>query len=225
MSTASETLSERDEIEMLLPWYVTGKLASADMVRVQSYLAQHPEMIRHLDLIRAEQGQSTAVNEAIRLPASLSVHTVATRIGREDAARPDVKMSRFIDGIRSFFTMPATGGMRWAAAACAAIIVLQAVALGVMVANRGDTPTYQPASGAGPSATGSTVIVRFTGTASSGAIADALSALAMTIVDGPKPGGLFVVRIGSASQTVAERDQRITALRARSDVIDLVLSK
>ena len=47
----------------------------------------------------------------------------------------------------------------------------------------------------------------------------------MTIVDGPKPGGLFVVRIGSASQTVAERDQRITALRARSDVIDLVLSK
>ena len=33
----------RSEVELLLPWYVTGKLDAADKARVEAFLATHPK--------------------------------------------------------------------------------------------------------------------------------------------------------------------------------------
>jgi hypothetical protein len=35
------TIDEREEIEMLLPWYVTGRLEPVEMATVEAYLAAH----------------------------------------------------------------------------------------------------------------------------------------------------------------------------------------
>ena len=40
----SETLNDRDEIEALLPWYVSGKLDPNECARVDRYLEAHPEI-------------------------------------------------------------------------------------------------------------------------------------------------------------------------------------
>ena len=66
MSGIDEHLSEREEIEMLLPWYVTGKLDAADTARVEAYLAQHPDMLHQLAIIAEEQTITVEDNEAIR---------------------------------------------------------------------------------------------------------------------------------------------------------------
>lgn len=88
---------EREEIEMLLPWYVTGKLDRADKGRVEAYLARHPHLSTQLDLMRAEREQSVLGNEALgappaaaldRLMASLPARNARSRAadGRQRAA-------------------------------------------------------------------------------------------------------------------------------------------
>ena len=73
MSDTKETFSEREEIEMLLPWFVTGRLDAADKAKVEAFLAREPAMRRQLDLIREEQGETIAANEAVALPRGVSV--------------------------------------------------------------------------------------------------------------------------------------------------------
>ena len=35
----------REDIELLLPWYVNGTLDAADVAKVEDYLARHPDMV------------------------------------------------------------------------------------------------------------------------------------------------------------------------------------
>src|SRR5262249_56354239 len=60
MSEERTSFSERDAIELLLPWYVGGTLDATDRRRVERYLAQHPEIRHQLDLIREERDQLAA---------------------------------------------------------------------------------------------------------------------------------------------------------------------
>ena len=81
-----EKLSERDEIEALLPWYVSGRLDAKSRARVERYIEAHPEVKAHLALAREEGDATIASNEAIaapgrhvldRLRASIAASTTA----------------------------------------------------------------------------------------------------------------------------------------------------
>ena len=61
---------EREEIEQLLPWYVTGRLDRAERSKVESYLRQHPDVAGQLNLIREERESAVNVNESLGYPAS-----------------------------------------------------------------------------------------------------------------------------------------------------------
>jgi len=79
---------------------------------------------------------------------------------------------------------------------------------------------YLPASGASTQVSNGTfVLVRFADTANAKDIANALASLDMRIVDGPKAGGLFRLRIGDAGLTDEKRDARIAELRRNSGLI------
>lgn len=218
MSEDLKPMSEREEIELLLPWYATGRLDRADKDRVERYLAGHPDMRRQLELIGDEQTGATLVNEAVKTPRSMTVDRILAEATRGSA----VAGASWLARLRSLFTMPDAGPLRFAAAAAALVIVVQGVAIGTLVGRSGDA-AYHTASGGGAAADGSFAIVRFADGASMKAIGDALSGLGMTITDGPKPGGLFTVRIGPKTLTAAEQADRISALQKRSDVITLVM--
>ncbi|HYS11906.1 MAG TPA: hypothetical protein VEN28_01240, partial [Burkholderiaceae bacterium] len=66
------------------------------------------------------------------------------------------------------------------------------------------------------------VVVRFADDASAAAIADVLSGLGVKIIDGPRGGRLFTVRIGPKTMNESERERLIAALKARSDLIVFV---
>ena len=219
MSNSTDMISEREEIEMLLPWYVTGKLEASDRARVDSWLKRAPDLARQLELIRAEQGESLHVNEAIRAPASLTIErTMATA----QASSRTGALSRVSAMIRDLLTGPSSGAVRWAAAAAGVVMLLQAAALGYLMSER-QSPGYQQAAG-GQSIVppGAYALVRFADAATAKDIAAALTELDMAVVEGPRQGALFRVKIGAAGLSEADRDARIDALRRRTGLVVLV---
>ena len=66
MTETQEKFSEREEIEILLPWYVTGRLDAAETARVAAYIERHPDVRSQLGLVREEQTATVAGNEEIR---------------------------------------------------------------------------------------------------------------------------------------------------------------
>ncbi|MEO1718944.1 MAG: hypothetical protein AAFR23_01820, partial [Pseudomonadota bacterium] len=139
--------SEREEIEMLLPWYGMGTLDAADYQRVDAYLAKHPEMRAQLDIIETERVASVQVNEAITAPRSLTVERLLADAKPRTAAQLKSAASRttasanagFWSAISGFFTNPTPAAVRYAACAVAALIALQAVAIGTLVGLRRPT--------------------------------------------------------------------------------------
>ena len=92
------------------------------------------------------------------------------------------------------------------------------------------SPT-QPLPGSGYSTASGTqsggieLIVRFTPQATSADIADALAPLKAQIVSGPKPGGMFEIRIPQDDAKKINRDAAIAQLKANAKTILLVLPK
>lgn len=218
MSTAQDTPTEREEIEMLLPWFITGKLDAADNARVEAALARDPVLRRQVDLVREEQGATIAANEAIAAPRTLTVENGMQAVAARTSLGARQRAAGLMDRLRAFFTMPSPRAVRFATAAAVAVVLLQAATIGTLLSQRED---YATASGG--AARGATVIVKFVDGASAQAIAGTLQGLNMSIVDGPKPGGTFVVRLGPESLSQADRRSRIEELRKASGVIGLVV--
>ena len=219
MSNTTDTTSERDDIEMLLPWYVTGKLDAADRARVEAWLQRAPDLARQVDLIRAEQDENLRINQALRAPASLTIERTAAIVrGSEHTGA----LSQMAAIVRELFTAPSAGMVRVAAAAVGVVMLLQAAAVGYLITER-PSAGYQQASG-GPIAVqpGRYALVRFNDTATAKDIATALAEIGISIADGPHQGALFRVRLGAAGLSDAERDARIDALKRRTGLVVLV---
>ncbi|MFN3745275.1 MAG: hypothetical protein ACK4TL_11280 [Hyphomicrobiaceae bacterium] len=220
MSGIDEQLSEREEIEMLLPWYVTGKLDAADMARVEAYIARHPDVRRQLALIAEEQTATIEGNEAIRVPL-----TSANALLARTATPGQVAwswMAGIVDGVRGLFEAPTPGAVRWAAAAAAVIIALQAAALGTLLTR--DDSGYQTASRpAIESQLAPVAMIAFTDRASMADVARILAENRLRVVDGPLPGGFFSVRFEDEA-TGAEQQRRFDAMLARKDIVRAVMT-
>ena len=66
---APENMSRRDELEALLPFYLTGTLEGADLMAVEEWLATDPAAVAALEEAEAEFSGTFAANEAVRPPA------------------------------------------------------------------------------------------------------------------------------------------------------------
>ena len=219
MNADTEKLTERDEIEMLLPFYVTGRLDEAEQERVSAYLAAHPDMQARLQLSRAERTETTHLNALAEDHPPVDADRFMDRIA---ATRPDPEPGGLLAWIDSMISAPFGAGMRWAGAAAIVVIMVQAAVLVTLVAPR-FADDYEMAEGTtqAPS-TGSFVLVRFADDARFADIAKMLADLDMTIADGPRAGALFKIRIGAQNMSETERKARTAALKAREDLVILV---
>src|SRR5690606_994039 len=150
MSGTDELLSEREEIEMLLPWYVTGRLDADDTARVEAYIAAHPELQHQLALIRDEQGANVAVNEALSVPRLPSADELMARIAGQEDRSLGFHVRGAFGALSRFFEAPSPAMVRWAAAAAAVVIIAQAAVLGALLTR--EEATYVAASGPGEEA-------------------------------------------------------------------------
>lgn len=226
--TKHEILSEREEIETLLPWYVVGTLTEPEMKRVAAYIARHPEFQSQLDLVREEMAETAASNEALPTAPAGALGRLMEQVQAEPTPRLAAigQAGRGLwQGLADMFTLSAPQAVRWATATAAVVILAQAVALGVLLSERsGDG--YETASGHRPSATtpaGTRLLVQFKPTANAGAIATLLTEFGAEVVGGPRPGGAFVIRISEKLLAEGEKNAIITRMKMKSDVVGLVL--
>ncbi len=211
----SEENMEPTEIETLLPWYAAGTLRRRDRQRVEDALRYDPALAHHADLVREELAETISFNESLgvpsarcmdRLMAAIDAETVAAR-KRNSAGAVAAQFSSFIAGFS-----PRT--LAVAASFAVAAIALQAFLL-VSMATKPQTP-FETAS-LNPTVTGhgTFAMVRFAREASAGEITRFLEEYQATLVDGPKPGGYYRVRL--TMKTLAKEELAHIVSRMRQE--------
>jgi hypothetical protein len=221
MSESMNAQAERDELEMLLPWHVTRRLAGDDAARLEASLDREVDLLRRLALVRDECDETILANETIAERPAHHADRLLAELARREAPRTGVVASlwqRFV----SLLEMPSAGAMRFAGAAAAILIVVQAGLIGTLL-TRQPAQSYAPASGGTAAERGALALVGFAGDATASAVAELLAADGMSIVRGPDAGGHFVVRLGPDDMGEAERQAKIAALRRRGDIVALVV--
>ncbi len=218
MNTTPEAPSERDEIEMLLPWYASGRLDPAEVTRVETYLSAHPEMQERLDLIRKEQNETHYLNTS----SSARPVTSADQFMSEIVGAKSSNRGGLMSWIGDLFSAPGMHSVRWAAAAAVLVILVQAAAIVMLAVPQGDSQYRQASGEIQSSAPGSFVLVRFSDKADMSGIAKLLNDLDMKITEGPLAGGLFRIRIGDSDMSAEDRTSRTKALSDRKDLVVFV---
>lgn len=215
MNPSKQATSKHDEIELLLPWYVTGKLDAGDAARVEAHLAAHQDLQDSLDLMVKERNEAGHLNEAEVLRPTTT---------------PDRFMMEFISGtvdqkpglwlrFKQALTAPTPSAVSWAGAAAALVIMAQGAAI-FMLAQPEPGRGYHEAAGVSqPALTGTFALVRFADAAPASEIAALLSELNIKITEGPRAGRLFKVRLGAADLGTDDRRRLLSALMARPDLV------
>lgn len=210
----------KERIEELLPWYATGKLRHGERVEVETALAKDAALRRQLELIEDERAAAMALNEATPgpLPGAAERFMNELRIG----ARPRQTIQE--NGLQravTWLTSQIAGPPRWALAALAAVLLVQAGVIGgLMIERQGNG--YRTAGTPGELAPGAHVLARFADGATLAAINARLASLGVTVVDGPKAGGIYTLRIGTEDMPADARDRMIAALRSNAGLIVFV---
>lgn len=223
MSEHNKAMSEREEIEMLLPWYVSGKLTAAQHRRVEDYLRTHPDMTHQLSLIEGETEASVAGNEAIGGAPAGALDRLLADVAQHERKRVVANLPRrllaWADGVAGGLMMPK---LRWAAAAAAVIIAVQAVAIGVLLVDGPTQSQYKTAAGGeteAAAATGVVALVRFTPEASIGEISPLLENFGASIVAGPMPGSIYRIKIANQDLSDQEAAALIDRFKSSSEKI------
>src|SRR3974377_1675952 len=114
---------EREEIEKLLPWYVTGRLGLSDTSKVERYLRQHPEALSQLQFIGRERQETIRANEAMGWrPSSLSHRLMSSLPGSaRPATAPRLRLT-----LGQFLQISPAFGARFAALAVVVLILAEA---------------------------------------------------------------------------------------------------
>jgi hypothetical protein len=214
---------DAQSVKELLPWYAAGTLDPDAMRQVSEYLGAHPEMQFHLDLVREELAETAAANESLGMPGSAARERLFAAIRAEPDATAPARRSDLKGWWRSLLPDGASPGFAFAAAAACALILVQAAALIAVTLAPADNG-YRVASGADAlqAQPGSYVLVRFADDARAAPIAALLKEMNAVVVDGPKPGGVFKIRVSTRALSQAERESVIQKLREKSDMVSFV---
>lgn len=216
--------SEREEIEMLIPWLVTGRIAASDRARVEAYAARHPELRRQIEIAREEAAETVAGNEAIagpsraafdRLMASVAADPRPTSLSVRVAGTAGGLIERFGDWL-SGLGRPQLASL---AGAAALLIAVQAGTIAYLASGTGST--YSTASGPGRSSVleGTFALVSFRAEAPVGDVLRLLSSTGYQIVEGPRAGGLYRIRLSPSRLDQAALDEAIGKLKSATALV------
>lgn len=187
-----ERLSEREEVEALMPWYVSGKLDAGSRARVERYLETHPEDRAHLALVREESDATIATNEAIPAPGPEALNRLRASIAT--APRRQLLWAQLSERLADWISDLAPPQLVLATAAAALVVMLQAAVIGALIVERTAAPDYQTASGEDTTSEGIELLVKFSETATAGDISAILEQINAVVVDGPR-AGLYRLRL------------------------------
>ncbi|MBX2806484.1 MAG: hypothetical protein KTR19_10965 [Hyphomicrobiales bacterium] len=216
------TLSEREEVELMLPWYETGQLTAEETSLVETHLRQDAELRRMLELIREEAGETVLANESAGMPS----HAARDRLMAQIAAEGGEARQRgsLVSGLLKQLGLAGLSpGLAFGGALAAVVIIVQAAVITSMIGGAPTGEHPQLASGEQQTIQGGTFVwVRFSEDASAAAITGLLRKNGLIITDGPKPGGTFRVRLSDQELTGEAQTALIERLRGEASLVAFI---
>ena len=200
IATRDKAAPEREDIENLLPWHAAGTLSRRDAERVEQALAQDAELARRYELVCEELSETIHLNETLGAPSARAGQRLFAAIEAETAVAKPRGFSFDVGGwMAGLIERVSPRTLAWSAAAAGLAIVLQAGLLaGMLVSERGPS-TYQTASfetATGPAPVqGSYALVRFNPDASAADITRFFETYKASLVEGPRPAGIYRIRV------------------------------
>lgn len=231
MNTKTLSPSGREEIEQLLPWHVAGTLSRGDAQRVEQALAHDPSLALSYRLAREEFAETILLNENLGAPSARAMDRLLA--GIEADQRPNAaKTTRssfsfgrwFSDSLASL--SPRT--LSWAATGAVLAITLQAGMLASLyTADRDEGGTRgidlsrpaEPVPAPAAAMTGSFALMSFAPQATIAQITSFLGANQLTMVDGPRAGGFYRVRVAPSALPKDEVSRITTRLQSQNDLV------
>ncbi len=195
------------EVQLLLPWFVTGQLTPDEQAQVEAHLVACPDCKADLALDRG-----LAV-EVANLPMGIELGW-ASMLRRLEGAPESPRIAvrswwRKLGGRLGGMLRISAPWLGWVMAAQLGLFLLAGVL---------SPPAQQPARyhtlGAAPATVAGNVVVIFRPDTTDGAIRQMLKADDARIVDGPTAAGAYVLRVSDTERPVA-----LARLKARSDVL------
>lgn len=214
--SASDKTQPR-EGDLLAPWRATEKLASQDAQAFERMLAEDPDLMRGLDAAFEERDETIALNEALPTPSRAALDRLMARVEADEAARKP-KVAGFAAWLSSKLMTASPGTLAWGATAAALLIAVQAGLLARAHLTGGEGG-YEMASSGQTASTGATALVAFQPGATAEQISTLLKGANAEIVAGPKPGGVFIVRLSAGP---LEGDALEAALKPFRDNVAVV---
>ena len=216
---------EPGRIEALLPWYANGTLSAEEAAEVEAALAADPLLRAHLARIDDERIAAIESAEALPLPSSRIADRLFVEIGKTaPSGRPSL-LSRLFGAFGEQIAALSPSQLGLSAAAAALVLLVLGGALGGVVAKRELTEGYQTASGdTVVNPTGAYLLIAFQPAATAAEIEQIVGSVGGSIVDGPRAGGLFKLRIGEATMNDADRKAATDRLAAAKDIVKLVIA-
>jgi anti-sigma-K factor RskA len=207
---------EPTEVEALLPWYAAGTLRRRDRQRVEEALRSDPDLARHAELVREELAETIYLNESLGVPSARAMDRLMAAIYDETVKRKRASASAVSARFGTFIASFSPRTLALAASVAVAAIALQAFLLvGQFTKPQGG---YETASVTTENhGHGTYAMVRFAREASAGEITRFLEEYQATLVDGPKPGGFYRVRL--AVRTLAKEELAHIVSRMRQERI------
>ena len=214
MSDSNHTLSEREQVEALLPWYAAGTLDAADARRVEAALAADPQLERSYRQALDELAAAVDDNQALGAPSRRPMDRLFAAIDSEPRSARGLAHGLGAR-IADLFASLSPRTLAWATAAAALVIAVQAGVIGSGLVRAGKAPaTYATASApSAPVAPGTYAFVQFAPKATAAQIGEVLRARGAVIVDGPTADGLYRLRLAKTALAPERRNALAAALQ------------
>jgi anti-sigma-K factor RskA len=220
MTTLNKRSLERQEIEALLPWHATGTLSRRDADRVEQALVADRDLARCYDVVREELNETIHLNETLGAPSARALEKLFAAIEAETpvARKPSFNLGAWLTGFVSGFS-PRT--IAWTAAAATIAIVVQAAVLTTVVVK-----DQTGGMGLASHETGdSLAIVRFTPQATAADITKFLDAHKAVMVDGPKKGGMFTMRLPASGMSKPDVAKLVQQMQTETKIVEFIAAK
>jgi anti-sigma-K factor RskA len=179
---------EPQDVEELLPWYVTGRVSREEARGIEAALKTMPDLADKLAQVQREREAVSRAAEAVEAPPPETLQRLLQQV---EATRQ--RRVHRIDGqgeAGGWLKGAVSRSVVWQAVFAAACVAI--VFLGVRLYN---PPAPLGVASSINGAGGPTLLVTFQPDAKAGDIAGLLTGLNATIVGGPKPGGAYVVEL------------------------------
>jgi anti-sigma factor RsiW len=206
----------REDLEALLPWHAAGTLSRRDAERVEKALAADRELARRFDLVREELNETILLNEMLGAPSARAMEKLLAAIDAEPARKAKVSFD-LAGRLASFVSSFSPRTLAYSASAAMLAIVLQAGVIATSLIKGGAGQGTVLASAGVTDA--SLAIIRFASKADVANITKFLEVNKASVIEGPKSGGIYTIRL---PVTGKEKNDLIKRMQAQSDILEFI---